>query len=266
MSPYSRQQFGSTVRADFERRQSVVLEKSIRASGVLESKALGHPLFEDLEVGARRTAPMVAVFLDLTDFTSRTFWDDAGETVDLAHAVLSGFIQTVSRFGGYPLGLRGDGLFAGFSPGDEQVTAALSLAACAFALDAVENEVNPWLRARGREPVQARAGLDYGPITFVRTGNSQSSEINPSGFAANFAAKCEKKAKSWEIVTGEKLRELVPENYHFHEHEHSPKTYQRDYRRRAYHFYDYRWRKLVPDLPELAASLKGLPASAFEIH
>jgi class 3 adenylate cyclase len=255
------------VRTDFERRRgSIVHKESMQASGALETKALGHPLFEDLAVGEQRVGSMVTVFLDLTDFTSRTFWDDAGETVDLAHSVLSGFIKTISQFGGYPLGLRGDGLFAGFSPGDEQVTAALSLAACAFALDAVENEVNPWLRSHGREPVQARAGLDYGSITFVRTGSAQSSEINPSGFAANFAAKCEKRANSWEVVAGEGLRNLVPENRHFREHQHSPKTYQRNFQRRTYRFYDYRWRSLVPLLPEFVNDLTGAPASAFEIH
>src|SRR3712207_9107847 len=112
------------------------------ASTGLETHSLGHPDFEDLAVGQRRTAEMVAVFLDLTDFTGRSFWDDEEEVADLAHAVLSGFIQVVARLGGHPLGLRGDGLFAGFSPGNPQATAALALSACAFALDGVEKEVN----------------------------------------------------------------------------------------------------------------------------
>lgn len=267
MSHYTRSQFGDTVRNDFARRRGgVVLEKSIQGSAALETRSLGHPDFADLAVGERRTANMVAAFLDLTDFTGRTFWDDTDETVDLAHAVLSGFIEIVSQFGGYPLGLRGDGLFAGFSPGHEATTAALSLAACAFALDAVENEVNPWLRNSGREPVQARAGLDYGPITFVRTGTNTSSEINPLGFAANFAAKCEKKAKSWEVVAGEQLRNLVPENGHFVQHSDSPKEYQRNYEIKRYKFFDYRWRNLVPILPGLARELDGSPASTIKIH
>jgi adenylate cyclase len=88
----------------------------------------------------------------------------------------------------------------------------VALDACAFALDAVEREVNPRLETRGIAPVQARAGLDYGRITFVRSGCREHSEINPLGFAANFAAKCEKTANLWEIVVGEGLAEVLPDN------------------------------------------------------
>jgi adenylate cyclase len=268
MSIYSRSQFGATVRNDFTRRRrgAQLLEKSMHASAALETRALGHPDFEDLDIGARRTAPMVAAFLDLTNFTGRTFWDDQDEVVDLAHAVLSGFIEVVSLFGGHPLGLRGDGLFAGFSPGDPEMTAALALAACAFALDAVENEVNPWLDSRGDERVQARAGLDYGSITFVRSGSRDRSEINPLGFAANFAAKCEKKAKSWEIVVGEGLHNVLPTYPNFFQHDDSPKEYDRNYKKKYYRFYDYRWRNTLPLLPGVIRQLHGIPTSRMAIR
>lgn len=263
MTTYTRAQFGATVRNDFTRRRSqgVLMEKSIQASAALETKALGHPDYEDLGVGERRTAPMVAVFLDLTNFTGRTFWDDEDEVVDLAHAVLSGFIEVVTLFGGHALGLRGDGLFAGFSPGQPDIAGAMALSACAFALDGVEKEVNPWLDSRGIKRVQARAGLDYGDITFVRSGNAGRSEINPLGFAANFAAKCEKKADSWQVIAGEGLKGLLPTYQHFHEHEDSPKKYTRDYQSRFYKFYDYRWRNTVSLLPGVLAQLNGTPTS-----
>ncbi|SMC71785.1 Adenylate cyclase, class 3 [Janibacter indicus] len=237
------------------------MQKSTTASAALETKALGHPDYETLDIGERRTAPMVTVFLDLTNFTGRTFWDDQDEVVDLAHAVLSGFVEVVNLFGGHPLGLRGDGLFAGFSPGQPEVTGAMALAACAFALDGIEREVNPWLDGRRIARIQARAGLDYGQTTFVRSGSRERSEINPLGFAANFAAKCEKKAKSWEIVVGQGLRELLPEYPHFVEHHASPKTYTRDYKSRLYRFYDYRWRNTLPLLPGVLSDLNGTPTS-----
>jgi adenylate cyclase len=44
---------------------------------------------------------MVAAFIDLTDFTGRSFGDDETEVVDLAHAVLTGFIASC------PAALRG---------------------------------------------------------------------------------------------------------------------------------------------------------------
>ncbi|MCU1633708.1 MAG: adenylate/guanylate cyclase protein [Micrococcaceae bacterium] len=268
MSEYSRGQFGDTVMRDFSvrRRSSGILEHSTQASAALETKALGHPEFEDLPVGGRQTASMVAAFIDLTDFTGRSFWDDETEVVDLAHAVLTGFIETVAAFGGYPLGLRGDGLFAGFGPGDPQVVSVLALDACAFALDAVENEVNPRLDAHGIARVQARAGLDYGRITFVRSGSRERSEINPLGFAANFAAKCEKKADSWEIVVGQGLAEVLPGDLNFVQHEDSPKTYQRDYKRKEYRFYDYRWRKSLRYIPGAIQQINGKPAASIAIH
>ena len=192
--------FADRIMRDFRARQSRAtgyFEKSMSASAnagsslLLESKTLGHPDFEDLDIGEMRTAPMAAVFLDLRRFTARTFWDDPVMTASLAHAVLGGFVEVVQQFGGYPLGLRGDGLFAGFSPGDEQFTAVAALMGCAQALHLVRTEVNPRLQREGIAPVQARAGVDYGDIVFTRTGAVTNSEVNPVGFAANFASKCE---------------------------------------------------------------------------
>src|SRR4051794_36212738 len=111
MATYSSAEFAHTVMRDLDLRQrrDIALSKSMQASAipvpVLESKALGHPDFEDLPIGDRRTVPITAVFLDLSDFTGRSFWDDIGDVANLAHAVLSGFVETVLRFGGFPLGL-----------------------------------------------------------------------------------------------------------------------------------------------------------------
>jgi class 3 adenylate cyclase len=112
--------------------------------------------------------------------------------------------------------------------------------------------------------VQARAGLDYGQITFIRTGSRESSEVNPIGFAANFAAKCEKAANSWEIVVGQGLADLLPDYPYFDEHERSPKRYTRDYKTESYRFFDYRWRRTLPHLPGVVEALNGQPTS--QIH
>ena len=269
MNNYTSTQFGDTVLRDFHarrQRDSMLIEKSMRASAALETKALGHPHFEDLGVGERRTATITAVFIDLTDFTGRSFWDDDVEVVDLAHAVLTGFVETVSHFGGFPLGLRGDGLFAGFGPGDPRADSVMALSACAFALDAVQNEVNPRLIAAGITPVKARAGLDHGRITFVRSGSRESSEINPLGFAANFAAKCEKKANSWEIVVGEGLKNVLPGHDFFVQHENSPKKFERNGERRYYRYYDYRWRTTLKHIPGTIEELNGNPTTNIEIN
>ncbi|GAB16921.1 hypothetical protein GOEFS_017_00370 [Gordonia effusa NBRC 100432] len=258
---FTKQVMGDRIARDFDHRRSGTFDSSIVASGHVATRSLGHPEFENLRPGQRRTIPLVAVFLDLTNFTGRTFWDHQDEVADLAHATLTGFIEIVSSFGGFPLGLRGDGLFAGFGVGDTEFSAAMSLSACAFALDTVETVVNPWLKQSGLASVQARAGLDYGPITFVRSGNSEHSEINPIGFAANFAAKCEKKANSWEIVVGQGLADILPDFAYFSHHEDSPQYYSRDNEKREYRFFKYRWRNTLHHLDEVAETLNNTPTS-----
>lgn len=267
MAVSSVEQFADTVMRDFQHRRAME-ERSVLASAPpsVETKALGHPDFEELRVGQRRTASLATVFLDLTDFTGRSFWDDETEVVDLAHAVLTGFVEVVTGFGGFPLGLRGDGLFAGFGPGDPQVDAIAALAACAFALDAVQQGLNPRLQSAGIRRVQARAGLDYGRLTFVRTGSREHSEINVIGFAANFAAKCEKWADSWEIVAGEGLQKQLPDAPTLVEHHDSPKKYQRDYQVRYYRFYNYRWRSSLPHLPGALQQINGHPTTRIAIR
>lgn len=268
MSDYTASMFGNTVMTDFSVRRSSggVVKESLRASAALETKALGHPTFENLRVGERLTAPMAVAFIDLTDFTGRSFWDDETEVADLAHAILTGFIETVSAFGGFPLGLRGDGLFAGFGPGFAPIDSTMALSACAFALDAVQTEVNPRLASLGISPVQARAGLDYGRITFVRSGNHEQSEVNPLGFAANFAAKCEKQANSWEIVIGQGIAEQVPDATTFSRHEKSPKTYQRDGLVKKYNFYQYHWRRTLKFIPGTVQQINGKSTASISIN
>lgn len=267
MIEYTADVFGDAVMRDYRSRRSQESRPITASAGsALETRALGHPDFETLTVGGRRTVPMTVAFLDLTDFTGRSFWDEETEVVDLAHAVLTAFIDIVCAAGGFPLGLRGDGLFAGFGPGDPQVDSVCALSACAFALDAVQNGLNPRLESSGLHRVQARAGLDHGRITFVRSGTHEHSEVNPIGFAANFAAKCEKKAKSWEILIGEGIATLLPCADLFNEHKDSPREYQRDYERRYYRFYDYRWRSAVPLVPNAIRQISGYPTTQIAIH
>ncbi len=263
---YTARSFGDTVLEHFGERRRLS-KGQVFAHEAMETRsgtALGHPDFEDLTIGQKRTTSMTAMFIDLRDFTGRTFWDPQDEVADLADAVLAGFVETVLRHGGYPLGLRGDGLFAGFGPGDPQVGASCALAASAFALNAVKENVNPRLEQMGVARVQARAGLDFGQITFVRTGSVGHSEINPVGFAANFASKCEKKALSWEIVTGENLAGLFPDATQFTKLD-PPKTYTRDHVTKSYHFYDYRWPGTLAHSESLIHELAGSSVSSVTV-
>lgn len=257
--------FRKAVVDDYTRRRSLTASLS---AGAAESRALGHPLFDRLPVGGRQQARMASVFLDLTEFTRRTFWDDETDVVDLAHAVLTGFIDVVHVFGGHPLGLRGDGLFAGFivDNGDARAVSTAALLACATSLDATQNAVNPWLESKGMERIQARAGVDYGTVTFVRTSTAALNEVNALGFATNFAAKCEKWANSWEVVAGEGMQTLFPLSQDFTSHQESPKRYTRGVETKSYRFYDFNWRSLLPYAPGAASQISGRPAALIGIN
>lgn len=222
----------------------------LKASGAPASEAaaftLPGPLL-GLCLGQRHTQAVANVFIDLRDFTSRSFWDTPEATADLADAVLSGVALVVEELGGWVVGLRGDGLYAvfGLEPHEPpEYTVVRALAACARALDNVESGLNPVLRQRGIEPVQVRAGADYGPVVFIRSGTESASEINPVGFAANFASKCEKYAHSWEVVIGQGLADYTPEA--IAPHTERPKRYTRRGETKEYRFYQYRWRPLLP--------------------
>lgn len=145
---------------------------------------------------------------------------------------------------------------------DPKIPAAFSMLACAFALDAVRNALNHLLAQSGMRPVQIRAGADYGRLDFVRIGSNEASEVNVVGFSANFAAKCEKFANSWEVVIGEGLSELLPD-HHYEPHEGSPKVYQQDYKTRRYHYHQVKWSTYLAHLDSVREDLSGNPVSSI---
>jgi adenylate cyclase len=243
------------------------LNKSVRMSAAAQAgrlaRPMGHPAFADLPLGASGNCDATVVFLDLAQFTARTFWEPPAQVVRLAQAVLTQLVEIVVEMGGHPLGLRGDGLFACFGgPGSiPEYSAAAALGACAFALDATRSALNNMLALDGLAPVRLRAGADHGRVDFVQTGIDGASEINPIGFAPNFAAKCEKKALSWEVVVGEGLADRVANKSLLKQHADSPKTYEHNGQRRDYRFYDVSWRSIAPHAAGVREDLDGAPIS-----
>lgn len=262
------EEFHSLGRAETARFSKGLLRASEQADAGRLERPLGHPAFADLPIGGSGHCDAVAVFLDLSDFTGRTFWEPPQDVVRLARAVLTQVLEVVFDFGGHALGLRGDGVFACFGGPDSldpDLDTTVALGACAFALDATEGALNNLLRIEGVEPVQLRAGVDFGRLDFVRTGTEEASEVNVIGFAANFAAKAEKYANSWELVAGDGLAKHVPDRSLLTAHQESPKVYQRDYERRTYPFYQVHWRALLPHLSGVREALAGAPTSRAKI-
>jgi class 3 adenylate cyclase len=220
---------------------------------------MGHPDFADLSIGGTASCEAAVVFLDLDDFTARSFWDSPESMVRLARAVLTQIVEVIVDFGGFVLGLRGDGVFACFGgkASDPQIDVAVALGAAAFALDATQNALNNLLELNGLDPVRLRVGADHGRLDFVRTGCQDASEVNVIGFAANFAAKCEKIANSWELVIGEGIEAHIPNETLLRAHPDSPKRYTRNGQRRTYSFYDVAWRPILPHALGVREDLAG---------
>lgn len=245
--------------------KSELSKRGLRASAA-SAPSLGHPEFEGLALGESGSTTSVAMFLDLRRFTARSFWDSPEQILRLNVAVITELAIAVQQHGGYVLGFRGDGVFACFDGGgllDARAVAGIAVGAAAWALDAVQNSLNSRLELAGIEPVQVRVGLDFGRLDFVRIGSDSGSEVNVLGFAANFASKCEKAAKSWEVVAGESLALLLPPcdvtrlaN---------PVRYMRQGESRTYHLFDVNPTNYLRHIKGVPEQLDGHPISEMAI-
>lgn len=228
---------------------------------------VGHPEFAGIDVGETAVAELAVAFIDMRAMTARSFWEPIEEVTWLTVAVLGQVAEIVIESGGHVLGLRGDGLMAGWGGrgSDPDTDVYLSLAAAANCLDGVQGALNNLLAMRGQEPVQICAGADWGEVCFSRSGTVEASEVNVVGHPANFAAKCEKKAKSWEVVIGEGAADRIDNKALLSPHPDSPKTYTRHGNQRTYRFYQFAWTQILHDAVSAIAQVGGNPTKFIEI-
>ena len=106
--------------------------------------------------------------------------------------------------------------------------------------------------------------MDFGEVTFVQVGTPHGCEINPTGFTSNLAAKCEKKAKSWEVVAGQGLADLLPPDLLDRRGE-APAEYSRGYQTKYYPHHYVNWEGFVEHMDLVAEQLNGNPASSIEV-
>jgi adenylate cyclase len=238
-----------------------------KSAAVASTRPVGHPSFSDLSIGQMETCPLAVAFIDMRRATARSFWEPLPQVARLTIAVLGQVAAVVQESGGHVLGFRGDGLMAGWGDrgSDRHVDVVMAAAASMFSLDAVENGLNETLRMSEIEPVQIRAGMDWGTVCFARTGTVEASEVNIVGHAANFAAKCEKFARAWEIVVGEGAAEAL-DPQHLTAHGKSPRTYEHKAQRRAYSFYDLSWRPMIDQAASAISQVAGDPTKNIDPH
>jgi class 3 adenylate cyclase len=113
------------------------------------------------------------------------------------------------------------------------------------------------------EPVQICAGVDWGRVCVARTGTPDASEVNVVGHPANFAAKSEKKAGSWEIVVGEAAAGHITNRTLPTAHPDSAKTYQHRGQRRSFAFYQLAWQQIAAPAAAAIGQVSGRPSSGL---
>lgn len=96
---------GEAEDARWEQKSVDPLTERLRASAA-SAPALGHPAFADLPLGAAGTIDAAAMFLDLRQFTARSFWDPPMEMLRVNVAVITEIATAVQQHGGYILGFR----------------------------------------------------------------------------------------------------------------------------------------------------------------
>jgi adenylate cyclase len=242
-------------------------QRSDDESRLIQAPPVGHPAFAHLRIGQSAICSLAVAFLDMRAMTPRSFWLPLEKVSRLTLAVLGQVAEVVQESGGHVLGMRGDGLMAGWGEphSDGDLDVAMAMAACSFALDAVENALNQVLALDGVEPVQLCAGADFGQVCFTRTGAVGASEVNIVGHPANFAAKCEKHALAWEVVVGEGAAAAIRPGL-LTQHEKSPKVYTRLGQRRSYAFYEFAWRQITPDAAGAISQVGGRPTGSVDPH
>ena len=272
MTPTDRAQFATGVMSRLDRLERQNSPAVVKASRWSEATApevsappVGHPAFASLRVGETATCDLAIAFLDMRNMTARSFWEPLGTVTRLSLAVLGQVAEVVEESGGHVLGMRGDGLMAGWgsATSDPDTDVYLSMAACAFSLDAVQGAVNEVLQLSRIAPVQLCAGADWGEVCFARTGTPEASEVNVVGHPANFAAKCEKAALSWEVVVGEGAASRIGNASLLAPHDRSPKTYEHLGRRRSYSFFQFAWPRITGEAASAISQVGGNPSSSI---
>ena len=186
----------------------------------MEGVAAGRvvPAIRDITIGSGRHMRAATLFFDIRGFTARTSEPDVQQlktTLLMLDSVIPMVMQVIFDHDGYVEKNTGDGVMGiiGAENSDQEAAdAALNAAMTIFyVLDAI---VNPFLQPLGIAPVQARIGLDLGPLLLARIGLPTGAAEQPRSFltavgpAANLASKIQQHfADTNQIVVGDLIKQ-----------------------------------------------------------
>ena len=178
------------------------------------------PAVDDIVIGSGRNVTACVIFFDIRGFTQLTSSDDPNtlkRTLFLLNCVIPAMMRVMYRYSAYVEKNTGDGLMAILGvETNAQETAKNALDAAAEMFYVLHYLVNPVLAAQGIQPVDARIGMDMGPLLLARiglpTGSAahERSSLTAVGPAANRASKLQGFAGTNEIWCGDAIQRAAP--------------------------------------------------------
>lgn len=178
------------------------------------------PAVDGIVIGSGRKVTACVIFFDIRNFTQLTSSDDANtlkRTLFLLNCVIPAMMRVLYRYGAYVEKNTGDGLMAILGvETNAQDTAKNALDAAAEMFYVLHDLVNPILAEQGIQPVNARIGMDMGPLLLARiglpTGSAahERSSLTAVGPAANRASKIQGFAGTNEIWCGDAIQRSAP--------------------------------------------------------
>jgi len=188
----------------------------------LEAVANGRvaPAVDNIAIGSGRKVEACVIFFDIRGFTRLTSSDDSDtlrRTLFILNCVIPAVMRVMYRYGAYVEKNTGDGLMAVLGvETNAQATAQNAINAAAEMFYVLHHLVNPVLAAQGIECVDARIGMDMGPLLLARiglpTGSAahERSSLTAVGPAANRASKLQGLAGTNEVWCGDSIRNAAP--------------------------------------------------------
>ncbi len=183
------------------------------------------PAVDDIVIGSGRKVTACVIFFDIRGFTRLTSSDDPNtlkRTLFILNCVIPAMMRVLYRYGAYVEKNTGDGLMAILGvETNAQETAKNAIEAAAEIFYVLHELVNPVLIEQGISSIDARIGMDMGPLLLARiglpTGSSvhERSSLTAVGPAANRACKLQGFAGTNEIWCGDSIRNAAsPDSLH----------------------------------------------------
>ncbi len=210
-----------------------------------DSTGLGHPLYNDLELGETFPGDLIVFFLDIRGFTKLSISIDNQELVRILQAVSAASIYCVLQYGGFVAEFTGDGImayFGGRNTNEEDAFNALKTTS--LLMKGIKETVNERLNLYGDETVKVGMGLEFGNVLWTRIGLPDTNQVKPVSEVQFIAGKSSCQSGAWEAVIGSNIAEWVPDIY---KDKYDTYSFQRNKKPYQYERFLFNWNKFYND-------------------